>query len=330
MKLGTYTKLSCQLLGLTLLWSSAACGIRSTLLQEEDAGAVTEDQGAQSSSTSSGGRSGTTTTPRAGRSGSGAAGTGAAGTGGAGQATAGRAARAGRGGSGERGGAGGAGGKSDAAGSGDDKKDDEKTDEQQAGAGGEKAEQAGAGGEQAGAGGEQAGAGGEQAGAGGDASGVAGMDAAAGSGGTAGEPEQAGTGGAPERVPGSLSQLTPEEVTTLCSNIDMATVSLPWGDGIRGYCSRRGLAQPEMCSAVRDMCVDGPEITPVCAQTIPDCPNITITEYQRCRIDTLYRFIEDNRMITCETMPPLPGPSAIPSCDEIYDRCPAARALRVL
>ena len=52
--------------------------------------------------------------------------------------------------------------------------------------------------------------------------------------------------------------------------------------------------------------------------------------YQRCRIDTLYRFIEDNRMITCETMPPLPEPSAIPSCDEIYDRCPAARALRVL
>ena len=116
----------------------------------------------------------------------------------------------------------------------------------------------------------------------------------------------------------------------MCGNIDMATASLPWSDAIRGYCARRGLAQPETCAATRDMCVDGPEITPVCAQTIPDCPNITVTEYQRCRIDTLYRFVEDNRMITCETMPPVPEPSTLPSCDVIYDRCPAARALRVL
>ena len=320
MKLGTYSKLSSQLLGLALVWSSTACGIRSTLLQEDDAGVVTEDEGAQSSSTSSGGRSGTTSTPRAGR--------GAAGMAGAGQAMAGRAARAGRGGNTERAGAGGAGGRNAAAGSGDDKQDDDKKDDQQAGAGGE---QAGSGGETD----EQAGAGGEQAGAGGETSGVAGMDAAgsggAGGEGQAGEPaEQAGTGGAPAPAPGSLSQLTAEQVTALCTNIDMATAGLPWGDGIRGYCSRRGLTQPEMCSTLRDMCVDGPEITPVCAQTIPDCPNITITEYQRCRIDTLYRFVEDNRMITCETMPPLPEPSTIQSCDVIYDRCPAARALRVL
>ncbi|HET8935162.1 MAG TPA: hypothetical protein VFN67_17055 [Polyangiales bacterium] len=327
MKLGTYSKLSSQLLGLALVWSSTACGIRSTLLQEDDAGVVTEDEGAQSSSTSSGGRSGTSTTPRAGRSGS-----GARGMAGAGQAMAGRAARAGRGGNTERAGAGGAGGRNAAAGSGDDKRDDDKQNEPQGGAGGE---QAGSGGETV----EQAGTGGEQAGAGGEPSEIAGMDAAGsggqsgegGEGGQAGEPaEQAGTGGAPAPAPGSLSQLTPEQVTMLCSNIDMATAGLPWGDGIRGYCSRRGQSQPEMCSTLRDMCVDGPEITPACAQTIPDCPSITITEYQRCRIDTLYRFVEDNRMITCETMPPLPEPSAVQSCDVIYDRCPAARALRVL
>jgi hypothetical protein len=309
MKLGTYTKLSSQLFGLALIWSSTACGNRSPLFQEEDAG-VTEDEGAQSSSTSSGGRSGTTTTPRAGRSGSGGA---------AGQAMAGRAARAGRGGNSARAGAGGAGGNDSAAGSGDDKKDEEK-----AGSG---AEQGGAGGEQAGAGGEQAGAGGEQAGAGGEQAGAGGMPAA-GSGGTA--PEQAGMGGAPARVPGTLTQMTPEEVTTLCMTIDMNTASLPWGEGIRGYCSRRGLAQPEMCSAIRDMCVDGPEITPVCATSIPDCPMITIADYQRCRIDTLYHFVEDNRMITCETPAPPPEPAPLPSCDVIYDRCPAARALRVL
>jgi hypothetical protein len=326
MKVGTYPTLTSRLLDvllLVLVSTSAACGTRTALLQEEDAGTVTEDEGAQrSSSGGSGGRAGGPNLVRAGRGGSG-------GTGGmAGRSTGGRGARAGRGA--DDSGRGGAGASDGAAGSSDDnddKPDEPKEDSGTAGeaSGGSGGEQAGAGGEQAGTGGEQAGAGGEQAGAGGDGSGAAGADAA-GSGGAGGDP---GAGGQAAPVTGRMTQLTPEQTTELCGRIDMETAGLAWGEGIRGYCARRGLAQPDMCPATRDMCVDGPEIIPVCTQTAPDCPEVSIDEFVRCRRDVLTSFVEYNRQFTCESMQPLPLEPALGGCVTVYERCPAAQALRV-
>ena len=109
----------------------------------------------------------------------------------------------------------------------------------------------------------------------------------------------------------------------------MASQGFAWGDGIRGFCSRRGLPQGEMCASVRDMCVDGPELIPDCAQTVPDCPDVLIDEYVTCRIDTLYYFVQYNLSVSCASMQPVPEVPEAPTCMTVYQRCPAARALQV-
>lgn len=317
MKVGIYTRLSAPLFGCALLVTSAACGSRTSLLQTDDAGVATEDDSVQTSNTSStaGGRSGSGTTARAGRGGSAAAGAG----GSAGRAASGRGGR-----SGGRAGQpaepdddearAGAGGRSDprerdaAADSGDD------SEQPMAGSGGE----AGEGGE-AGAGGEAA------AGAGGE-SGAGGSDAA--DGGMPSSPD-AGPVDAGGSDPGAarLTALSPEQTTEICGRIESATANLPWDDAVRGWCSRGALGTPE-CPASQEACVTGAAIIPVCAQTVPDCPEITVEEFVTCRTDTLLAFVEYNRTITCDTPTAIPGEPEVPSCVGPYQRCPSLAGLR--
>jgi hypothetical protein len=327
MKVGTYTHLSAPLLGCALLWTSAACGSRTSLRQEEDAAVVTADASAQQSSSSggSGARAGSGgTTARAGRGAT-------AGAGGmAGRATGGRAGRSGRAGqdgADPRGGAGGRGSprERDAAA---DSGEEEPTEN--AGTGGEES------GEQAGAGGEQAGAGGETAGAGGE-SGAAGEDAA-GSGGSDAGPLDAGpldagpldagpldAGSEPEEL--RLTGLTPEQTSEICGRIDSATANLPWTEAVRGWCSRGALGTPE-CPASQESCATGAPIIPVCSQTVPDCPDVTVEEFVTCRTDTLLSFVEYNRMITCDTPAGIPGEAEVASCVGPYQRCAPLAALK--
>lgn len=320
MKVGTYTRLSAPLLGWALLWTSAACGSRTSLLQPEDAGVTTEDDSVQASNTSSGGggRAGSSASARAGRGGSAAAGAGGA---------AGRAASARAGRSGGRAGQSGQSGQSD-------------EDESRAGAGGrstprdrdaaadsgEDEPTAGSGGEpSAGTGGAQAGAGDEAAGAGGE-SGAAGADAA-----DSGMPStpDAGPADAGSSDPGAprLTALTPEQTTEICGRIESATANLSWNEAVRGWCSRGSLGTPE-CSASQEACVAGASIIPMCAQSVPDCPEITIEEFVTCRTDALVSFVEYNRMITCDTPTDIPAEAEVPSCVGPYQRCPPLAALR--
>ena len=87
--------------------------------------------------------------------------------------------------------------------------------------------------------------------------------------------------------------------------------------------------QPDMCAAVRDSCTTGPDVIPVCTDTVPMCPNITIDEYVTCRIDVLKSFVEYNRTITCESAQPLPPDPDPASCAGAYERCPAMRMLKL-
>ena len=309
MKVGTYTRLRIQLLGCALLWTSAACGSRTSLLMEEDAGVTTETSAQESNtSNSSGGRAGSSTTGRAGRG----ATAGAGGMGGS-TATGGRSGRAGRGGSAAqqpRGGAGGRTAPRDRDAAADSGEDEEQP---RAGSGGE--ESGGSGGEQADAGGEQAGAGGEGAG-----------EPAAGSGGSDAEPVDAGAQEPQEPVGDRLTALTPEQTSELCGRIESATANLQWNEAVTGWCSRGSLGTPE-CSASQESCVEGAMILPICSQSVPDCPDITIEEFVTCRTDVLLSFVEYNRTITCDTPPGLPGEAEVASCVGPYQRCAPLAAL---
>ena len=308
MKVGTYTRL----LGCALLWTSAACGSRTSLLLAEDAGVTTDTPAQESTTGNSGGRAGSSTTGRAGRGGTAAAGTGGRAATGAG----GRAGRAGRGGEAAeqpRGGAGGRAAPRDRDAAADSGEDEEQPS---AGSGGEEA--AGSGGAQAGAGG----AGGElgEGGEGGEG------EPAAGSGGSDAEPVDAGTE-QPEPPTGDrLTALTPEQTTEICNRIESATAEGQWSEAVRGWCSRGALGTPE-CPASQQSCVDGPPILPVCAQTVPDCPDITIEEFVTCRTDELRAFVEYNRTITCDTPPGMPGEAEVASCVGPYQRCAPLAAL---
>jgi hypothetical protein len=193
-------------------------------------------------------------------------------------------------------------------------------DEEQprAGSGGEESGgSGGASGEQ----GEQAGTGGEAAGAGGE--GAAG-EAAAGSGGSDAEPVDAGTQEPPEGD--RLTALTPEQVTELCNRIDSATANLQWTEAVNGWCARGSLGTPE-CTASQEACINGPMILPICSQSVPDCPDITIEEFVTCRTDALLSFVEYNRSISCDTPPGLPGEAEVASCVGPYQRCAPLAAL---
>jgi hypothetical protein len=285
MKLGSTTHLAAKLFSCALICMGAACGSRTSLLQD-DAGTSTDSVSQQPT----GGRaSGGSNAARAGR---GAAGTAAA--------AAGRTAQGGRG---AQPGRGGEDGNNPSAGRGGD-------DDADSGAGEEQPRDAGA--EQGGSGGEgAAGSGGEgTAGSAGEAAGTGGMDAA-------------GSGGTPatEEPVLRMVNLTPEQVTTLCGRIDAQVMNLPWEDGINGYCSRRGLSQPDMCVAIRDQC-NTQNVVPVCADTIPVCPNITVDEFVQCRIDTLTQFVNFYRDFSCDTQPPLADWTPVQSCAGPHERCP--------
>jgi hypothetical protein len=308
MKVGTYTGLSAPLFGFAMLWTSAACGTRTSLLLEEDAGVTTDTPSQESNTGNNGGRAGSSTTGRAGRGAT-------AGAGGMGStATGGRAGRAGRGGEAAdqpRGGAGGRPAPRDRDAAADSGEDEEQPS---AGSGGE--ESGGSGGE-----GEQAGTGGEAAGAGGE--GAAG-EAAAGSGGSDAEPVDAGTTQEPEGD--RLTALSPEQTTEICNRIEAATANLQWNEAVSGWCSRGSLGTPE-CPASQEACVNGSMILPICAQSVPDCPDITIEEFVTCRTDSLLSFVEYNRTISCDTPPGQPGEAEVASCVGPYQRCAPLAAL---
>ena len=312
MKVGTYTRLSAPVLGCALLWTSAACGSRTSLLFEEDAGVTTETPAQESNTGNSGGRAGSSTTGRAGRGGAAAAGAG--GMGGR-AATGGRSGRAGRGGEAAEQPRGGAGGRTDP------------RDRDAAADSGEDEEQpsAGSGGEQSGgSGGEQAGAAGDTAGAGGE--GAAG-EGAAGSGGSDAGPADAGSEPTePTEPTDRLTALTPEQTTEICDRIESSTANEQWTEAVRGWCSRGSLGTPE-CTASQESCVNGPMIIPICSETVPDCPDITIEEFVVCRTDSLLSFVAYNREITCDTPPGLPGEAPVPSCEGPYQRCAALAGL---
>ena len=315
MKVGTYSRLCAPLLGCTLLWSNAACGSRTSLL-EEDA-SVSMDTPAQESSSSGGGRAGSGTSARGGRGGTATAGS-----------TAGRAASGGEGGRAgreeEAGGRGGAGARDAAADSGEDGEPEDASrrdagdardarDAVDAGTGGEELQpDASTGAEQAGAGGESAGAGGET------------VEPEAGSGGSEAEPVDAGSPPAPEQ----LSGLTAEQTAEICGRIDSATTNLQWNEAIRGWCSRGSLGTPE-CPTRQETCIVNYAATliPNCVETMPDCPDITIEEFVTCRTDTLVSFVEYNAAITCEMPPELARQPTSPSCVEPNQRCPALSML---
>jgi hypothetical protein len=280
---------------------------------QDDAGVDAGEQTSSvTSSSSSGGRGGsgtTTTRPAGGRAG----GPGSLGS-------AGGMARAGRGGNAMtgKGGAGGEGGKAPAA-------DGGKKAPEQGGEGGEKAPEHGGAGGEGGKGGEKAP---EQSGAGGEggAGGASGTSAQAGAGAGAAGMAAAGSGGTSGGT--MLTMLTAEQKTALCARIDDGVRDQPLMDAVRGYCSSLGLRQPAMCAAVRDACFDGPAIIPVCIETIPDCPSVTEDEFVVCRVDNIKRFVDYNRVITCDNPNSIPPGTPEPmSCMGPYARCPALRNL---
>jgi hypothetical protein len=318
MKVGTYTRLSAPLLGCALLVTSAACGNRTSLLQAADAGVSTDTPAQESSSGNSGGRAGSSTTARAGRGGS----AGAGGMAGGRAAMGGRGARAGAGQDDDTEDNGGAGGRNNprdrdaAADSGDEEPNEEQPTT--AGTGGE--ESAGSGGEQSGAGGEAAGAGGESG------EGTAGEDAA-GSGGSDSEPEPEPTDAGTAAPEGDrLTGLTSEQASEICGRIESATANLQWTEAVRGWCSRGSLGTPE-CPASQESCANGATIIPICSETVPDCPDITIEEFVTCRTDVLLSFVEYNRAISCDTPPGLPSEPDVASCVGPYQRCASLAAL---
>lgn len=303
------TKLSAQVFGLGLLLAATACGSRTSLMQDDGGVADAGEQTSGVTTSLSGGRGGTTTTARAG---SGAAGRGgltgsAGGMGRPGRGQAGGAA-AGKGGSAAEGGQGG--GKASTGGTGGEKAPDE------GGKGGAKAaDEGGKGGE----GGET-----EQGGEGGQG----------GQGGEGGEGgEQAGAGGAPAAGSGgatgsSLSMLSAEQKTSLCARVEDGTKEEPVSDAVRGYCASLGLRQPDMCAEVRDTCFDGNAVLPVCADTVPDCADITEDEFVSCRVDDIKRFVAYNSVITCSDPNSIPAGTSDPaSCVSVYERCPQLRSL---
>ena len=123
-----------------------------------------------------------------------------------------------------------------------------------------------------------------------------------------------------------MTALTPEQTSEICGRIESATANLQWNEAVRGWCSRGALGTAE-CPASQESCVNGSTIVPICAESVPDCPDITIEEFVACRTDVLLSFVEYNRMITCDTPPGLPGEPAVPSCEGPYQRCAPLAAL---
>jgi hypothetical protein len=103
-------------------------------------------------------------------------------------------------------------------------------------------------------------------------------------------------------------------------------MNLRWGEGILGYCARRGLDTPDMCTEGQDACRTGPDLLPVCTETIPECPNVSVDEFVTCRIDVMTSFVEYNRVISCEAPPAAPE-APVASCVSVYERCPALASL---
>jgi hypothetical protein len=126
-----------------------------------------------------------------------------------------------------------------------------------------------------------------------------------------------------------LTMLNAEQKAAVCARIDEGTRDLALRDAIAGYCASLGLRQPQMCSDIRDACIDGPEILPVCPDTIPDCPSISQDEFVSCRVGQTKKFVDYNHLISCN------NPSSIPTtgggdpqaCIGPYERCPALRSL---
>jgi hypothetical protein len=123
-----------------------------------------------------------------------------------------------------------------------------------------------------------------------------------------------------------LTALSPEQTTEICNRIDSATANLQWNEAVSGWCARGSLGTPE-CSASQEACVNGSMIVPICAQSVPDCPDITIEEFVTCRTDSLLSFVEYNRSISCDTPPGQPGEAEVASCVGPYQRCAPLAAL---
>jgi hypothetical protein len=124
-----------------------------------------------------------------------------------------------------------------------------------------------------------------------------------------------------------LTGLTPEQTSEICGRIESATSNLQWTEAVRGWCSRGALGTPE-CSASQESCATGASIIPICSETVPDCPDITIEEFVSCRTDVLLSFVEYNRTITCDTPPGLPSEPDVASCVGPYQRCASLSALK--
>lgn len=289
MKVGTYSRLCAPLFGCALLWTSAACGSRTSLLQEEDAGVAMDTPAQESSSGNSGGRAGSSVTSRAGRGAMAMAGAGGA----AGRAASGgRAGRAGRGGEPAEAPRGGAGGRmapperDAAADSGENEEQPARVD-----------------------------AGAEQLDAG-----MSGAPAA-----DSGSPDAGQLDAGSEIPEGSrLTELTPEQTDEICTRIESATENQPWQDALSGWCAR-GTRGTEECPSVQAECVMR-GVIPDCRRSMPDCPEVTIEEFVTCRTDELLSFVEYNRTITCDSAD-LAREARVESCVAPYERCPALAAL---
>jgi hypothetical protein len=115
----------------------------------------------------------------------------------------------------------------------------------------------------------------------------------------------------------------------VCDTVGEYVSTANWNGGALGICARRGITAElngqGTCEDVQQVCLANPEPDVPCTpETIPDCPDVSVTEYVTCRAAAIRAHLDSEAMISCETDPaslpvdPIPG-----VCQDPYARCPA-------